>query len=219
MEPFWRTSVITDSPRSFYPKIQSNYRLPLGRAQGGAFCRRARRVLQPACAHTRTARPHIYKRDHRIDSTFSLRICGRSTELSGYHAPLGKRQKTALSNIVGSYLAAAPRSEPAGNDCWPSLTHAGSRTGSEAEQEQGCISQHQDCKYLPHTITLTNTQCAFAGSYTSIDKMSESGLDRQPVSSVREVACINLGGSKIFDLAESCNSKHSFKSTRVEEQT
>ena len=42
-------------------RIQSNYRLPLGRAQGGAFSGRSRKVPQPACAHARTARaPHLY---------------------------------------------------------------------------------------------------------------------------------------------------------------
>ncbi len=70
----WRTSIITDSPLSFYPKIHSNCRLPLGRAQGGAFSRRSRNVPQPACRTVGQRGPHIYKRDHRVDSTFSLRI-------------------------------------------------------------------------------------------------------------------------------------------------
>lgn len=47
----------------FQLKIDSNYRLPLGRAQGGAFSRRSRKVLQPACVHARTARaPHLLAR-------------------------------------------------------------------------------------------------------------------------------------------------------------
>ena len=70
----WRTSIITDSPLSFYPKIHCNYRLPLGRAQGGAFSRRYRNALQPACRTVGQRGPHIYKRDHRVDSTFSQRI-------------------------------------------------------------------------------------------------------------------------------------------------
>src|SRR5713226_9501113 len=70
----WRTSVITDSRLSFYPKIQSNCRLPLGRAQGahspgglGKYCSQGAGALEQR-------EPHIDTRDHGIDSTSSLRI-------------------------------------------------------------------------------------------------------------------------------------------------
>jgi len=71
------------------------------------------------------------------------------------------------------------------------------------------------------TVCLTPPKylVCFRGAYTSIHKMSETGGDSQAVSSVREVACINLGRSEVLDLAQSCSFEHSFKGARIEEQS
>ena len=41
----------------------------LAGAQGGAFSRRSRKVQQPACAHARTARPHIHLNTQILSAT------------------------------------------------------------------------------------------------------------------------------------------------------
>ncbi len=51
----------TDSPLSYQEKIQSNYRLPPARAQGGEFSRRSRNAPRPVCVRTHEQRePHIH---------------------------------------------------------------------------------------------------------------------------------------------------------------
>jgi hypothetical protein len=65
----WRTSIITDSPLSFYPKIHSNYRLPLGRAQGG-------RILPEVSERTAASVPRLYlDRDHQESEMATTRSC------------------------------------------------------------------------------------------------------------------------------------------------